>query len=289
MSSDAASIPPPPFETAPERPPGIRPDADRRPRWKPWTAFLALVAGFGGAIVGALVIGLIAAAFGASLSDPPPAVAIVGTIFQDVCLVGAALFFARLAARPTPSQFGLRGVRLWPALGWAAAAYATFYAFTAAWVAVLGSNPGDENLPKELGADKSTVALVAVALLVAVVAPLAEEFFFRGYFYGALRNWNRWGAALVTGLVFGAIHAGSAQWEFLLPLAFFGFALCWLRERTGSLYPGIALHCANNSIAFGVTQHWGWEIAVLFAGALAVFWVVAILVRTRWDASAAMT
>lgn len=289
MSSDATSIPPPPFETAPERPPGIEREADARPRWKPYTAFLALIAGFGGAIFGALIIGLVAAAFGASLTHPPPAVSILGTIFQDLCLVAAALFFARLAARPTPGQFGLRDVRLWPALGLAAAAYATFYAFTAGWVALLGTTPDDENLPKELGADKSTVALVAVAFLVAVVAPMAEEFFFRGYYYGALRNWSRWGGAVVTGVTFGAIHAGSAQWEFLLPLAFFGFALCWLRERTGSLYPGIALHCANNSIAFGVTQHWGWQIAVLFVSSLSAFWVVAILIRTRWDTRPAVT
>jgi membrane protease YdiL (CAAX protease family) len=287
MSSEAASIPPPSLQTAPGDPPGPRRDGDN-PGWRPITSLFALLAGFGGAIFGALVVGLIAGLFGASLTDPPPAVAIIGTVVQDVCLVGSALFFARLAARPLPAHFGLRAVRPWPAAGLALGAYAAFYAFTAAWVALLGTKPVDENLPKELGADKSTVALIAVALLVSVIAPLAEEFFFRGFFYGALRNWSVWGAALTTGLVFGAIHAGSAQWEFLLPLAFFGATLCWLRERTGSLYPGIVLHCANNSIAFGVSQHWGWEIGVLFLASVSVFWVVALLVRTRWDASAAV-
>ena len=285
--SSAASIPPPPLHPAPDDPPTPRRTGDDRD-WRPITSLFALLGGFGGAILGAVVVGLIAGLFGASLTDPPPSVSIIGTVVQDICLIGAALYFAHLAARPLPSHFGLRAARPWPAVGWAALAYTAFYAFTAAWVALLGTKPVDENLPKQLGADKSTVALVAVALLVSVVAPLAEEFFFRGYFYGALRNWNVLGAALITGLTFGAIHAGSAQWEFLLPLAFFGASLCWLRERTGSLYPGIVLHCANNSIAFGVSQHWGWEIGVLFLGSVAVFWVVAIVVRTRWDASAAV-
>jgi uncharacterized protein len=89
-------------------------------------------------------------------------------------------------------------------------------------------------------------------------------------------------AAIVTGLVFGAIHAGSADWEFLLPLGVFGFLLCMLRERTGSLYPCIALHCANNSLAFGVSQDWGWEIPVLFVAALSLISVAALLVRARW-------
>ena len=288
MSSEAASIPPPPMESAPDDLPAPRPGAGDDPGWRPITSLFALLAGFGGAIVGAIAIGLIAGLFGASLTDPPPSVAIIGTVVQDLCLVAAALFFARLAARPRPSHFGLQATRLWPAAGWAALAYATFYAFTAGWVALLGTKPVDENLPKQLGADKSTVALIAVALLVSVVAPMAEEFFFRGYFYGALRNWNVLGATLITGLVFGSIHAGSAQWEFLLPLAFFGAALCWLRQRTGSLYPGIVLHCANNSIAFGVSQHWGWEIGALFLGSVSVFWVVAILIRTRWHEAAAV-
>ena len=122
-----------------------------------------------------------------------------------------------------------------------------------------------------------------MAFLVAVVAPIAEEFFFRGFFFGALRNWKGpWPAAILTGLVFGAIHIGSAEAAFLLPLAFFGFALCLLRERTGSLYPGIALHCINNSLAFGVSQHWGWQILVLLVCALGLISLVALVVRARW-------
>ena len=287
MSSEAASIPPPSFQSAPDDPPAPRRGSGDDPGWRPITSLFALLGGFGGAILGAVVVGLIAGLFGASITDPPASVSIIGTVVQDICLIASALYFAHLAARPLPVHFGLRAARLWPAVGWAALAYIAFYAFTAAWVALLGTKPVDENLPKQLGADKSTIALVAVALLVSVVAPLAEEFFFRGYFYGALRSWNVLGAALITGLTFGAIHAGSAQWEFLLPLAFFGASLCWLRERTGSLYPGVVLHCANNSIAFGVSQHWTWQIAVLFVASVSVFWVVAILVRTRWDAAAA--
>jgi membrane protease YdiL (CAAX protease family) len=125
--------------------------------------------------------------------------------------------------------------------------------------------------------------LQAVAFLVAVVAPIAEEFFFRGFFFGALRNWKGpWPAAIITGLVFGSIHVGSAEAAFLLPLAFFGFALCLLRERTGSLYPGIALHCMNNSLAFGVSQHWNWQILVLLVCALGLITLVALVGRARW-------
>ena len=61
-----------------------------------------------------------------------------------------------------------------------------------------------------------------------------------------------------------------------MPLAFFGFVLCLLYARTGSLWPCIALHCANNSVAFGVSQGWSWQVPLLFAGALAL---IALLAR----------
>ena len=128
-------------------------------------------------------------------------------------------------------------------------------------MALVGADDTEETLPKELGADDSDVALVAVAILVCVLAPLAEEFFFRGYFFTALRSWRgMWPAAIITGMVFGAIHAGSSDPAFLLPLAALGTGLCLLYVRTGSLYPCVAAHALNNSIAFGVSQDWGWEI-----------------------------
>jgi membrane protease YdiL (CAAX protease family) len=284
MSTAPSSIPPPSFDVAPELPEGIeRKPRSERPRWKPWMAWAALVAAFGGALAGALVIGAIGAAAGSSFADPSPAVSISATIVQDLSFIAAALLFAGIAGRPLPEQFGLRPTRFWPAVGWIATAFAAFYAFTLVWVSILGVSPDDTKLPDELGVKDSTFALLAVAFLVAVVAPIAEEFFFRGFFFGALRNWKGpWPAAIITGVVFGAIHLGSAEAAFLLPLAFFGFALCLLRERTGSLYPGIALHCMNNSLAFGVSQHWGWEIAVLFLCALTIISLVALAVRARW-------
>jgi uncharacterized protein len=287
MSSAPSSIPEPSFGIAPERPDGVerpeRPAPPDRPRWKPWTAWVALIGGIAGALMGALFIGVIAVIAGAGAGADTPAVSISATFVQDGCLVASALLFAGLAGRPLPQQFGLRPTRLLPAIGWMAAAFVSFYVVTAAWVAIAGANPDDDQLTKQLGVDRSTVAMLAVALLVSVVAPVCEEFFFRGYFYGALRNWRgMWPAAIITGLVFGAIHAGSADIAFLLPLGFFGFVLCLLRERTGSLYPCMALHCANNSLAFGVSQHWSWQIPVLFVVSLSIITAVALVVRGAW-------
>jgi hypothetical protein len=44
----------------------------------------------------------------------------------------------------------------------------------------------------------------------------------------------------------------------------------------------MAVHCANNSVAFGATQGWTWQFAVLLPCALAVIALVALAVRHVW-------
>jgi membrane protease YdiL (CAAX protease family) len=106
--------------------------------------------------------------------------------------------------------------------------------------------------------------------VVTAIAPVAEELFFRGYFFAALARWHGPGlAAVLTGVVFGAVHGlGQTPVAFLVPLAFLGFVLCLLYQRTGSVLPCIVLHIINNALAFGLDEHWGWQIPVLLVGAL---------------------
>lgn len=249
--------------------------------WKPWTGPVALLAGLAAALVGGILVAVLGIIGGSDLSDPSPGVTNGSTFLQDFCFIGAAVLFARLAGRPRPEHFGLRATRLRPAVGWIALAYVAFIAFTAAFSALVGSDAQDTEALNSLGVHDGPVLLVLAALLVCVMAPIAEELLFRGYMFPALRNWRGiWPAAIITGLVFGAIHAGSTPVQFLVPLAVFGFALCLLYVRTGSLYPCMALHAINNSIAFSVTEHWlAWQVLILIVSSLAVLAAVMTLVR----------
>src|SRR2546430_1209829 len=100
MSSPPSSVPPPSFGVAPELPAGVdRPARADAPGWRPWTAWVGLVAAFGAALMAALAIGVVGALAGSGFSDPTPAVNITATMAQDLCLVIAALLFAGLAGR----------------------------------------------------------------------------------------------------------------------------------------------------------------------------------------------
>jgi membrane protease YdiL (CAAX protease family) len=264
----------------PERVPPLVPKrAQGLPAWPPWAPFAAMLVTLGIAILGATFAAVVArlAGFEVDAGDPPPGVTITGTFFQDGGLILSAWILARLTAgRPTAADFGLRRLSALKGLGWLVATWVAFIAFSAIWAAALGVTEND-NLPQELGAEDSTTALVFVALLVCVAAPIAEEFFFRGFCFTALRRWiGVAGGAIATGVIFGAIHAGSADAVFLVPLGVFGALLCLLYHRTGSLIPSIVLHALNNALALGVSQHWDAPqvIAVMIGATAAVLALV---------------
>ena len=75
-----------------------------------------------------------------------------------------------------------------------------------------------------------------------------------------------------------SLSAGTAR----LIATCVSFALCLLYWRTGSLYPCIALHCVNNSIAFGNAESWTWQIPVLAVGSLGFLTLVLVTVRRTW-------
>ena len=244
---------PVPHGGRPPDPPELPVGADPAPRWPAWYAPVGFLAGFAITLFVSVIAGVIAAAAGADVEDDiPPSLVIILTLLQGVILAGTAVFLAGRTRRPRPWHFGLRRAPFWRSVGWTAAGLGSFLLFVALYSALV-TPEGDQTVTEDLGADESTLALVAAGIVVIVVAPLAEEFFFRGFFYRALRS--RMGilaAAAIDGLVFGLIHyTGPDTLELLPILAVLGFMFCLVYERTGTLYSVIALHAFNNAIAYG--------------------------------------
>ncbi len=191
---------------------------------------------------------------------------------QDLVFVLTAVLFARMGGRTVRAwQFGLRPPRLrrlWVVL-LPLGLFLAFLIFSAIWAAILNET-GKEKILEQLGANEGAALLLLSAGLTCVVAPICEEFLFRGFIFTALRNWQgMWPAAIITGLLFGGVHAGSAPAVDLVPLAFLGFGLCLLYRITGSLYPCIAAHSLNNSIAYGSLESWTFvQVIALIAGSL---------------------
>jgi membrane protease YdiL (CAAX protease family) len=107
-------------------------------------------------------------------------------------------------------------------------------------------HPGEEQglVPKTWHPDRAA-PFVANFLVVAVLAPIVEEITFRGLGYKLLEPFGKWTAILLVGLLFGLAHGLV---EALPILAAFGAGLAYVRMRTGSVYPGMIVHSAFNSL-----------------------------------------
>jgi uncharacterized protein len=211
-------------------------------------------------VVGSIVIVMAAAAGLASLDADKlaPGILIAATIAGDLVFVAVPVAFAAITARPRLWHFGLRRTRFWPTLGWAVLALFLWFVFSVVYEAVVDP-PGKQSTADDLGVNRSAVLLVVGGFVVIVLAPIVEEFFFRGFVYRALRNGlvGKLGlgagvglAAVLDGLLFGFIHASNTPIAILPVLAVLGMAFCLVYERTGSLFAVIALHAVVNTLGY---------------------------------------
>ena len=88
-------------------------------------------------------------------------------------------------------------------------------------------------------------ALYALAGATIVVAPLVEEYLFRGLLFRAMqREWPLWAAAALSAGFFAVMHPFAA-WP---PVFVLGIASAWLFARSGNLLPSMILHATYNAV-----------------------------------------
>jgi membrane protease YdiL (CAAX protease family) len=158
-------------------------------------------------------------------------------------LVPMALAAMRGAKGPREifARLGVQAFRP-SALKWMGLTVVLYLAFNIFYSAVI-TEPHQQDIAKGFGAIPIQVLLIVVA------APVSEEICFRGMLFGGLREkLPRIVAALLCGLIFGALHALTGITA-VPPLIVFGFLLALLYERTGSILPGMILHMLNNIVA----------------------------------------
>lgn len=248
MSQPPSYPPPEPSERV-----GPPPEAERGGdgalpggEWGPSRAFLGLIA--------LLVVGA-AAAVAASAFDPDLDT-IAATLALQAVLAASLVGVAFVVARPdrglvSGARLGLRRPRR-PFVGVTVLAYFVYVGCALIIAALIA--PEQEDVTRELGADEGTLGAIGAGVLVVGAAPFTEEVFFRGFLFAGLRRGLPFAAAAVLSAgIWGLFHfTGADAWGVVLQLATFGVILAWLYERTGSIWPPIALHTFNNALAFAL-------------------------------------
>src|SRR5205085_5209362 len=108
--------------------------------------------------------------------------------------------------------------------GWVAAGLGSYYAAVVAYSSLI-TPPHQKDIARDLGLNAGPLAAVPVVLVIAVIAPIAEEIFFRGMLFGGLRRrLSTIPSAAISAIVFGALHATTGVTA-VPPLIIFGTVL----------------------------------------------------------------
>ncbi len=115
-----------------------------------------------------------------------------------------------------------------------------------------------------LGRQASLLSRLALAGVAVTLGPLVEEVLFRGVLLTALLGWRRGpgvnrtysrtrmlAAVAISAGVFGLVHLPELGylWYAVPNLVLLGVGAAWLRLQSGSLWPAVLAHGANNLVA----------------------------------------
>lgn len=238
--------------------------------WRPWQTVLLVVAVFvaSQALTGILLYGGLRIFAIATHADGGQVDTWLESTLAQFMAVGLSelLVILGLVGLLKRHKLSLRALGFkrrprWRDVIFAALAFASYSLLLAAWVyAIQQFIPNIDSGKQDIGFDEAHGALSLVLVFVSLVvfAPIAEEILFRGFLFGNLRQrWSWLPAALLTSLIFGAAHlAGGSDgwsaplWTAGLDTLLLSLALCYLREKTGTLWAGICLHMIKNGLAF---------------------------------------
>ena len=108
----------------------------------------------------------------------------------------------------------------------------------------------DSDQAQDVGFNNITLPIeyVLAFLALVILPPIAEELIFRGYLFGKLRSrLGVVGTTIIVSLLFGFVHM---QWNVAVDTAILSIFLCYLREKTGSIWACMVLHAIKNGLAY---------------------------------------
>jgi len=94
-----------------------------------------------------------------------------------------------------------------------------------------------------LNQNQLLVSFILVFLFIGIIAPIAEEIYFRGFLYPKM-EWMRMTAPVVHALLFSIYHFWS-PWQVITRFIAI-FPLCYVVYRTKNIKIGIIVHCLLN-------------------------------------------
>ena len=181
--------------------------------------------------------------------------AVLGSVVLPFALVTAAWSFGTLRHQVSLDALGFRRASL-VSMAWLPLVALSIGLTTTAVYALLAQGLGIDILVPDQGLEEIAAldgaAMLPTFAIVGLLAPFAEEVFFRGFLLAALASViGGLRGALVSSAIFSVAHLNVGT---LLPIFVMGMLLAWLYLRTGSIWPSFVAHAAQNLIALTVLE-----------------------------------
>ncbi|WP_173915353.1 CPBP family intramembrane glutamic endopeptidase [Halobacillus sp. Marseille-Q1614] len=173
---------------------------------------------------------------------------LTGIVIAMVLITG--VYF--IALRPKQLKWNEVGVRAFPAKDWRRILLWTLLLMIGGFAVLTfisyfghtSENSKTESLQQNLSLMTLLIGLISAA----VISPIYEEIFYRGFLYRWLRTrvGMTWGI-LISSLIFTAAHYPTTN---TMPINFMdGVVFAWAYERTNSIWPGVIVHGLVNGIS----------------------------------------
>lgn len=217
--------------------------------WTPQDVFFGLVSAVGIIILLAIVSGLMNR-WGLVID---PSLTVTG---GTLLLLVPVWYFTIFKYGSSWADLGLRAFSP-SATGLGCGLMVIFFLFNALYGAILGQF-GLQIQPSIAPIFESSSFPLTLFMGGAIIAPLIEEIFFRGFvFAGLRRRWDWKAAALISAGLFGLAHILPTS---ILPIFLLGGIFAFLYQLSGSIWPAILMHALTNtmalSVAYAMSQGW---------------------------------
>jgi uncharacterized protein len=171
---------------------------------------------------------------------------IAATVVIDLILIGYVVFAVWASHCPIAPTLALRRAPLRPTLKLAGLALAVILIVNLLLDPLLNASQRQGIAPTHDPRNPHQWVVLAIAIVgLVLVAPAAEELVFRGLGFASLGRF----ALPVTTILFALAHGLPVL---LIPVGIAGLALGLLRQRSGSVIPGMGVHMTLNALALGI-------------------------------------
>ena len=218
--------------------------------------FIVAIALTLGLIIAIVIAGMISGSVSLNSPSfaPTPGLMLAMLFAAEIPFASVAAFLRwryRSTGRLLPSLFEgsfLSSILIGVAAGVAMATFGYAHAFVATLLFGKASTEAMEDLMRTLFSVKNDPVMAAgMVFAIAVLAPLCEEFFFRGAIFSSVRSTqSARAAAIVSSFLFAIAHGNWMMFTYYLV---FGLTMCWLLSKTQTIATPIAAHMTVNATA----------------------------------------